>query len=99
MDVSNSVTGLSASAAGLIGLARNTSTGFKARAGGATADINAAFTSQSSANIFVFSRGGASSQLRSTARIAFYSIGESLDLALLDARVSALITAFGVAIP
>jgi hypothetical protein len=33
------------------------------------------------------------------ARLAFYSIGESLDLALLDARVSALITAFGVAIP
>jgi hypothetical protein len=32
-------------------------------------------------------------------RLAFYSIGESLDLALLDARVSALITAFGVAIP
>jgi hypothetical protein len=35
----------------------------------------------------------------SAARLAFYSIGESLDLALLDARVSALITAFGVAIP
>jgi hypothetical protein len=35
----------------------------------------------------------------SNARLAFYSIGESLDLALLDARVTALITAFGVAIP
>ena len=35
----------------------------------------------------------------SASRLAFYSIGESLDLALLDARVSALITAFGVAIP
>jgi hypothetical protein len=34
-----------------------------------------------------------------SARLAFYSIGESLDLALLDARVTALITAFGVAIP
>ena len=33
------------------------------------------------------------------ARLAFYSIGESLNLALLDARVTALITAFGVAIP
>jgi hypothetical protein len=32
-------------------------------------------------------------------RFAFYSFGESLDLALLDARVTALITAFGVAIP
>jgi hypothetical protein len=32
-------------------------------------------------------------------RIAFYSIGESLDLALLDARVTALINAFDTAIP
>jgi hypothetical protein len=38
-------------------------------------------------------------QLYSNARLSFYSIGESLDLAALDARVSALITAFGVAIP
>jgi hypothetical protein len=35
----------------------------------------------------------------STARLAFYSIGESLDLALLDARVTDLINAFGAAIP
>jgi hypothetical protein len=33
------------------------------------------------------------------ARLAFYSIGESLDLALLDARVTDLINAFGAAIP
>jgi hypothetical protein len=32
------------------------------------------------------------------ARLAFYSIGESLDLALLDARVTALVTAIGAAI-
>jgi hypothetical protein len=35
----------------------------------------------------------------SDARLAFYSIGESLDLAVLDTRVSALITAIGAAIP
>jgi hypothetical protein len=35
----------------------------------------------------------------STARLAFYSIGESLNLAQLDARVTDLINAFGVAIP
>ena len=34
-----------------------------------------------------------------TGRLAFYSIGESLDLAALDTRVSALITAIGAAIP
>ena len=32
------------------------------------------------------------------ARLAFYSIGKSLDLALLDARVTALVTAIGAAV-
>jgi hypothetical protein len=35
----------------------------------------------------------------SSARLAFYSIGESLDLALLDTRVTDLINAFAAAIP
>jgi len=35
----------------------------------------------------------------SNARLAFYSIGESLDLALLDARVTDLVNAIGAAIP
>jgi hypothetical protein len=52
--------------------------------------------------ILVFGRTGPSSPFPpgafSNARLAFYSIGESLDLALLDTRVSALITAIGVAI-
>jgi hypothetical protein len=51
-------------------------------------------------NYFVFCRNlNGSANYFSNARIAFYSIGESLDLALLDARVSNLISAFGVAIP
>ena len=33
------------------------------------------------------------------ARLAFYSIGESLDLALLDTRVTNLINAYAAAIP
>ena len=57
--------------------------------------INASLT-PGSGNIEVFSAGSA---LFANPRLAFYSIGESLDLALLDARVTALITAFGVAIP
>jgi len=36
---------------------------------------------------------------KSNARIAFYSIGESLDLALLDARVTTLINSFATSIP
>jgi len=57
-------------------------------------------TSQSptAASIFIYKRGGAA-PLYSTARLAFYSIGESLDLALLDTRVTTLINAFAAAIP
>jgi hypothetical protein len=50
--------------------------------------------------LYVFAENSSSTSLAFiSSRLAFYSIGESLDLALLDARVSALITAFGVAIP
>jgi hypothetical protein len=57
----------------------------------------------SNALITIFARNSSATdlapQLLTFERFAFYSIGESLDLALLDARVTALITAFGVAIP
>ena len=42
---------------------------------------------------------GRATGTRSIARLAFYSIGESLDLALLDSRVSTLISALAAAIP
>jgi hypothetical protein len=48
------------------------------------------------ASINVYNRPGANI---SNHRIAFYSIGESLNLALLDARVTALVNALAVAIP
>jgi hypothetical protein len=48
-------------------------------------------------NIDVFRAGGGG--LNAPNRIAFYSIGESLGLALLDARVTDLINAFAAAIP
>jgi len=49
------------------------------------------------ATIGVFNNG--SNAAFTNARLAFYSIGESLDLALLDARVTTLINAFAAAIP
>ena len=52
-------------------------------------------------SIFVLARPNASTgipELFSDGRIAFYSIGESLDLALLNARVTDLINAFDAAI-
>jgi hypothetical protein len=48
--------------------------------------------------IFAFGTPAGTAVGHSDARLAFYSIGESLDLALLDARVSALVTAIGDAI-
>jgi hypothetical protein len=49
-----------------------------------------------SGNIFVFSRNdlsGLNSRLFTSTSLSFYSIGESLNLALLDARVSGLMVA------
>jgi hypothetical protein len=86
-----------ANVAGFLGCNRSTSTGFVVRGGLATtAEITSASAAPASGNILVFDglTGG-----KSAARLAFYSIGESLDLAKLDTRVSALITAFGAAIP
>ena len=51
-------------------------------------------------NIYVFAQNVNSGlSAPTTARLAFYSIGESLDLALLDTRVTALINAFETSIP
>jgi hypothetical protein len=52
--------------------------------------------SASSDNVFIFDDGFGS---RTSSRFAFYSIGENLDLALLDTRISNFITAIGAAIP
>lgn len=90
--------GASLSTVGLIGLSRN--------AGGLTgriANSSASLTSSASPNnaatgsLFIFNRSGGN--YLSSARLAFYSIGESLDLALLDARVTTLINALAAAIP
>jgi hypothetical protein len=88
------------SATGFIGHSRAVAASFTSRLGGATQSNSLLSSSSTGANIFVFARNNNGSlSLPTDARLAFYSIGESLDLALLDARVSALITAFGVAIP
>jgi hypothetical protein len=49
-------------------------------------------------SVFTYSSSG-SPVYTSSSRLAFYSIGESLDLARLDARVTDLINAFAVTIP
>jgi hypothetical protein len=85
--VANSVVGVSRAVSGSINIRYN------------RAAVSRASTSEAptSGTILVFNETGAS--FHSDARLAFYSIGENLNLALLDARVTTLINAFGAAIP
>jgi hypothetical protein len=88
---------------GFKGVSRSTSTAFLVRNLGSITTASVSSDGNSIANTVELYRrsinGGAILDLYSNARLAFYSIGESLDLALLDARVTALITAFAAAIP
>jgi hypothetical protein len=82
---------------GLAGVSRSVSTNFRVRLNKASVLVNASSAGVSDDNFVVFRQS--TSGGFGNPRIAFYSIGESLDLALLDARVTDLINAFGDAIP
>jgi hypothetical protein len=86
---------------GLIGVSRSASTGFVFRRSATNAAYTRASQSPLNANLFVYITNSScpASDSYSNARLAFYSIGESLDLALLDTRVTTLINAFAAAIP
>jgi hypothetical protein len=81
---------------GLCGISRSASADFNYRVGGAN-NLSVQVSQTSSAGSLIILGDGAS--FYSNHRLAFYSIGESLDLALLDARVTDLINAFAAAIP
>jgi hypothetical protein len=85
---------------GFLGVNRSAAATGQYRQGGVTTSTSSASQTPANASIHLFARifNGSVSQY-ALCRMSFYSIGESLDLALLDARVTALITAFGVAIP
>jgi hypothetical protein len=91
------VIGGSVSSGGLFGTNRSVSTQQINRTGGVDTIKTVSSQTPYNGEITVFST--TTGALPTNARLAFYSIGESLSLALLDTRVSALITAFGVAIP
>ena len=67
------------------------------RMNGATYSLSVTAQTPNANNLNIFTRIPLGNY--GTHRIAFYSIGESLDLALLDARVTALINAYAAAIP
>jgi len=83
----------------LIGMNRSAANEFIYRQSGVSQTISRNSEIPLSASIFLYHSNGFTSGALSDARLAFYSIGESLDLAALDTRVSNLITAIGAAIP
>ena len=87
----------SISTPGLIGTVRTSlSVTYLARANGTNYNITAGVPGNGPAEpLWIFRTPSG----YSTDSISFYSIGESLDLALLDTRVSNLMTAIGAAIP
>ena len=80
----------SSAATGFMGVSRNSSAEFTARNLGTDLTSSIASQATSTSNLTYFN------QLAT--RLAFYSIGEFLNLALLDARVTALINAIAAAI-
>jgi hypothetical protein len=85
---------------GFFGARRILSTEFNWRGAGSSGVFSSASAILNSQNIQVFCRSRENVvENFSNARLAFYSIGESLDLALLDARVTTLVNAFAAAIP
>jgi hypothetical protein len=95
-----SYTSPSAASTGFVGCSRASSASYSARHIGSTVVVTSAAAGSVSAldyGVFCQNNNGTIASF-SDARLAFYSIGESLDLALLDARVTTLINAFA-AIP
>jgi hypothetical protein len=87
----------SAATIGFVGSSRSQGAEYAARAGATNLTVATASQSPRTPNIFVFDSEGLANLYNGS--IAFYSIGESLNLALLDARVTDLINAFAAAIP
>lgn len=93
----------SANATGFTGASRSNSSTFNYRQFSATVSASSSSTARSNTatgyGVFGSNYGDLGPVALTDARLAFYSIGESLDLALLDARVTALVAAFAAAIP
>ena len=86
---------------GFRGVSRNNSSNYLYRRAGSneTANIASLAITHENQGVFARRRNTGSYDGFRDGRLAFYSIGESLDLALLDARVSTLISDLGAAIP
>jgi hypothetical protein len=86
-----------AAAPKFFGLTRSQSGEYTIRQAGVVTTRSDTSAAPNNTSITIFSNPGPT--LHSNARLAFYSIGESINLALLDTRVTTLINAFAAAIP
>ena len=77
-------------ATGFAGASRNNSSTFLLRVNNSFSSFTRAADASIDANHFVFARNETGSEAFTTARLSFYSIGESLDLEKLDNRVTRL---------
>ena len=85
---------------GLFGMTRNSGSSFTYRVAGTSTTSNTVSETPASGNVYVFGRNVSNAvNLPTSGRLQFYWIGESLDLALLDARVTTLMSDFAAAIP
>jgi len=97
---SQSSTGTSNAAnpnAGFVGISRSSSTDYIQRVNGGDSTVSVASQTPYSAALWVYRRGSAAPAYGSHA-IAFYSIGEAVDLAALDTAVSTLVSEIGAAV-
>ena len=83
--------------ANFCGVSRSVSGSYTYRINSATGTVSQSSQSRPNLNWYVFSSNPSYTPTRN--RMSFYSIGEAVDLALLDSRVSTLYTAIGAAIP
>jgi hypothetical protein len=84
--------------AGFTGLSRSNASNYIRRTAGSNATVSVNSGAPNNGNIFIFARPASPVDSLSASRIAFYSIGEALDLAQLESRLSTLMTAleFGI---
>ena len=88
--------------AGFVGISRGASGSYIQRVNSGSTTVTQASETPPSVNITLYARIDTLDtqvKLYANARLAFYSIGEALNLALLDARITTLINAFGAVIP
>jgi hypothetical protein len=80
-------------AVGLLAVSRSTSSVYISRVNNANETINAASATGYNSNYFIFRRN-VGSALFTSSRLSFYSIGESINLTLLDSRITNLMNTY-----